>query len=519
VADRPNILFLLSDEHSFRCLGQQDDPQAEPVDTPTFDSLAKQGTNFARTYCQMPLCTPSRLCLLTGREVRNCNGWTNNNVLPPNRTTLADAFGQAGYDTCLVGKMHLGGDRQFVGFDDRPYGDLTGGTGHQWEPLACAGERSTGDRLENAGVTEIPESKLQEYVTTRESLSWIRDQEARSDSPWFLCASFSRPHFPLTAPRRYLNRYWDLEQDEPKASLTKPPIERGGDSADHPMTEGAVDGFETAEIDETTEQRARAAYFASVEFLDDVIGEFLETLARDGFFDNTIVVYASDHGELAGEHGLWWKHTWHEAATRVPFFVQTPAHREKECDPATIETPVSLADLFPTFGGLAGVPVPDDLDGVDLSETIETGAEPERGPVICDNLVPRWGEGTEFRMIRDGDYKYIRFRDAPELFFNLAADPKEFDNLVHDATGETRDVLEQLRNTVDETMNFDAAVHERERDRALQSKHQLNTETRSHSGNCYLMNDQTVIDADEPLYYPYVVIENADETLDYGSRE
>jgi choline-sulfatase len=510
----PNVLIIQSDEHSFRGFSRCDDQRGEPVETPTFDDLAASGANFDRAYCQMPLCTPSRLCCLTGREVRACNAWDNDRVLPPELPTIPGAFGNAGYDTCLVGKMHLGGDRQFVGFDDRPYGDLTGGTGHQWEPFHRVGGLGMRDRTRDAGVTEAPETHLQEYATMRESLSWLREHEAREDDPWLLWSSFSRPHFPLTAPRRYVERYWDVEIDEPTDVLTDPKVGREGDAADHLLTEGAVDGFRTAEIEEKERQRARAAYFACVDFFDDIVGEFLATLDRDGLLENTIVVYVSDHGELAGEHGLWWKHTWHEAATRVPFFIQTPAHRREDADGATIETPVSLADLFPTLCGLAGVDEPADLDGEDLSAAVETGAEPDREPVVCDNLVPRWGAGTEFRMVRDGDYKYIQFRDAPDLLFDLTADPLEQTDLTPDATGADEEALERLREYVDETIDFDAAERERENDERLREEHVLDAETPSASGNCYMLSDGTVVDADTPLYDPDVVVDDPASTFD-----
>jgi choline-sulfatase len=507
------VFVALEHEHSFRCLGRRGDRLGEPVSTPTFDDLAARGTDFDRAYCQMPLCTPSRLCTLTGREVRGCGAWGNGRVLPPDCTTIPEAFGDAGYATGLVGKMHLGGDRQFVGFDDRPYGDLTGGIGHQWEPLDRAGGRGMRDRTLDAGVTEIPESHLQEYNATRESLSWIRERAAADEAPWLCWTSLSRPHFPLTAPERFLSRYWDLDADESTERLTEPKVGREGDTVDHPMTEGAVEGFRTESIGETERQRARAAYFACVEFLDAVIGEFLGTLERDGLLDDTVVVYTSDHGELAGEHGLWWKHTWHEAATRVPLFVQTPAHRRGDGG-GTIETPVSLADLFPTLCGLCGVDAPADLDGDDLTRAVETGGEPDRDPVVCDNLVPRWGDGTEFRMLRDGDYKYVGFRDAPELLFHLGRDPLERENLAPDATGEDRDALRHLRGTVDETMDFEAAEREREAGERLRREHALDADTVSASGNCYHMPDGTIVDADEPLYDPTVVVDDPAATFD-----
>jgi choline-sulfatase len=514
--DRPNVLFLFSDEHTFRGFGHRDAAAGgEPVHTPTFDEMAATSANFTDTYCSMPLCTPSRLCLLSGREVRGAGAWANNMRLDPDLTTLPETFSDAGYETCLVGKMHLGGDRQFVGFDHRPYGDLTGQTGHQDDPptpgLGKGMEMRS--RTADAGVTGMRESQLQEQNTARETIAWLREHEHRRDAPWFLTASFSRPHFPLTSPRRHFERYWDTDADEPTDRLTEPPVGFEGDTTDHPMTAGAREGFETDEIDHHEQQRARAAYFACIDYLDEILGDLLATLDREGFLDDTIVVYASDHGELAGEHGLWWKHTWHEAAARVPFFVQTPAHRSGDRDPAAIETPASLADLYPTLCGLTGVDYPADLDGVDLSTAVETGAEPDRGPVFCDNLMPRWGEGTEFRMIRDGDYKYVGFRDAPEILFDLSADPLEQENLAPAAEGEDADALDRMRSVLAETMDFDAAEEERLRDeQALAENHRLAIPKGTR--NAYHMPDGTVVDADTPLYRPHVLTEDPDVAFD-----
>ena len=120
---RPNILFLLSDEHGFRYMGHvPEEKGGEPVHTPHFDRLAGQGTVFTNAYCQMPLCTPSRLCILSGKEVREAGAWYNESVLRPGLVTLPQVLAEAGYETCLVGKMHLGGRRQFAGFQHRQAG-------------------------------------------------------------------------------------------------------------------------------------------------------------------------------------------------------------------------------------------------------------------------------------------------------------------------------------------------------------------------------------------------------------
>ena len=516
---RPNVLMLMSDEHSFRCLGHRDASQGgEPVRTPRLDSLARNSTNFERTYAPVALCTPSRICMLTGREKQNCDAWGNRVVFPSGLETLPGVLSSAGYETSLVGKMHFGGDRQFAGFDHRPYGDLTGIHGHQGDPPASPHRgnllrpdvtrgQSTRKRTADAGVTGIPESLLQESSVVRESVSWLREHDAASNDPWFLCASFSRPHFPLTAPERHFKRYWNVEEDTPTDLLTEPPVGREGDSADHPMTEGMVSGFRTDEIDHEETMRARAAYFACVDYLDELLDDFLAMLERHQLLDDTIVLYCSDHGELAGEHGVWWKHSWHEAATRVPLFVQTPAHREKTDSASTVETPVSLIDVFPTLCGLAGVDPPADIDGVDLSEAVETGAEPDRRPVVSDNFMPRWGDGTEFRMVRDGDYKYVGFRDAQELLFDLSDDPLETTNLALDATDDDRDALDRLRQFVSETVDFDQLEEDMKsvKDSFPRIPDERRLSIPKGTGNAYHLPDGRIIDADATLYQPHVL--------------
>lgn len=492
----PNILFLLSDEHSYRAMGHLD-PAAdgEPVDTPTFDSLAAAGTRLNNTYCQVPLCTPSRLCMLTGMNPMQSGGWSNGAMIAEDRPTMASLLADAGYETCLVGKMHLGGDRQFAGFHHRPYGDLTGETGHQWEPLHRSGGKSLRDRTLDAGVTEIPESQLQEQIVARESLAFLREHHAaKPNQPWFVCASFSRPHFPLTAPRRWMDRYWP-------DGVTPPKIGREGDTADHPMTRGMIKGFRTDEINDRESLYARAAYFACVSYLDELIGDMLACMHRDGLLDNTIVVYTSDHGELMGEHGVWWKNSWHEGAARVPLLVQTTEQRRGEQPAATVNTPVSLADLLPTFCGFADVKPPDDLDGIDLGHAIAKGVEPERPPVWLTNPQPRWGEGSEHVVVRESDWKYVRFRGMqPNLLFNLADDPLEQRNLVE--AEPTRAAA--MRAWADQQWDFDAAEAACDRHMSLSKERAMKL---PRAGNLYHDIHGRYVDAELSLYAPRVVAE------------
>lgn len=410
----PNILFLFSDEHSFRNMGHV--PESEGgesgVATPALDRLAAAGTVFTDAYCQMPLCTPSRISLLCGSEVRACGAWANESVLRPELDTIPKALARAGYATCLVGKMHLGGNAQCAGFQHRPYGDLTGHCGHQSEPIRAPAKGMRGRTRDAVGTTTVPESAMQEEVVVSESQAWLREQRhAHPDQPWLLCASFSRPHFPLTAPRRWIDRY-------PVGDVPPPKVPAAGDAWDHPMSVGLRKGFRSEEVDASERQRARACYRACVSYLDEILGGMLLRLGADGLLDNTVIVYTTDHGEMAGEHGVWWKNGWYEGCTRVPLIVSTPEQRAGRVPAHRILTPVALLDLFPTFCGLAGAPVSESLVGLDLTSAVRAGTEPPARPIVCDSLIPRWGAGTEFRSVRQGRLKYVRFRaeDARQAF-------------------------------------------------------------------------------------------------------
>ena len=504
---RPNILFLLSDEHSFRFFSHlKREDGGEPVATPNLDRVAAQATTFSNAYCQMPLCSPSRLCLLSGREVRGAGAWDNESILGPDLITLPAVMRGAGYATCLVGKMHLGGNRQFVGFEHRPYGDLTGGTGHQGQeiPDGYAGTKFRW-RVEKTGILDYPESALQEQVVAQETVAWIREHGAHAPkTPWFVCASFSRPHFPLTAPKRWFDHYWPDRVTEPMAPAA-------GDSFMHPMCVNMREGFEVGDITDEQRQRMRAGYFACVSYLDEIIGDLLTRLKLSGDLSDTIIVYASDHGEMAGEHGSWWKHSFYEASARVPLMISLPEHRDGSLQSLRLETPVSLIDLFPTLCGLVGVKTPDGLDGRDLSQSILSGTEPPARPVVCDNLNSRWGVGTEFRMVRSGDFKYVAFRDGSELMFNLREDPNEQKDLSKgNPTGETKAALEELREFVASTMDFEEATVERIKSQERLARDFPTIQVPSQ-GNLYHLQDGRIINGEDVIYNPTVVAKSARE--------
>jgi choline-sulfatase len=524
MTDRPNVLLLVGAGHRHDCLGAR----GGSVETPTLDGLAERGVDFRRAYAPAATPTPARVGLLTGLQVPRTGVYAAGDHLPAGVETLPARLGSAGYDTCAVGALGLGGNRQFAGFDHRPYGDLTEKSGGQFDPPTNPKARGTpfsskvdgvggtyGHRYdpmnpdrrapdpwraltEDAGPTGIPESARADRAVVAEATDWLRDRAHRSSAPWLLCASFDRPRPPLTAPPRHVERH--EPGDLPAVGTEEAPA--------HPLTEAkrdrdAVQDTAVAERvhpDEEQVRRSRAAYRGSVAYLDETVGDLLATLEREGHLSNTVVVYAGAAGSLLGEHGLWWDGTWHEAVTRVPLLVQTPAHRRGDRADTGVDTPVSLLDVAPTLCSLAGVEGPD-ADGADLSATVDDGESPARAPVITDALDPRYGEGTEFRVAVDGERKYVRVREGADLCFDVVADPMETDPL--DGEGRSADAA---------SVDFAAVAERRVADRAAAADADL-LSGGGTSGNAYVLPDGRLVDADLELYKPDTLAEDAERVF------
>jgi len=343
---RPNILLLMTDQHAPRIAGFAGDPCAQ---TRHLDALAARSVQFDAAVCASPVCTSSRMCLLTAKEAHRCAAWNNHWIIFPEHVTWPSHFAAHGYRTCLVGKMHFGGRDQMQGFQVRPYGDLRHGLGHQPDPIRLFPGYA---HVESAGITEIPESLLQDVVVTRETAAFLLEhQDTEPAVPWFVCASYSRPHSPLTAPGRYVRRY--------RNKLPPLPFPPDQEERLEPFARRFFQPHSPEQI-----RLAREAYYACVNFVDDCVGELLEALAPAGLLENTVVIYTSDHGEMAGVHGLWDKCVYYDPSICVPLLMGGPGIRPGR---HRVVQPISLMDLFPTACGLAGLPIPEGLDGVDHS--------------------------------------------------------------------------------------------------------------------------------------------------------
>ena len=485
---RPNVLLVMTDEHNRDIAGFSGD---RIVDTANLDRLASRAVQFQNASCANPVCTPSRMCMLTGLDAHNCSAWSNHWVLFPEHVTWPAHFAAHGYRTGLVGKMHFGGRDQMNGFDSRPYGDLRHALGHQPDPLSMYPGYGN---AESAGVSEIPESLMQDVVVTRETLALVLEHyDAEPETPWFVCASYARPHAPLTAPGRYIRRYRDKV----------PPPEKGSESAVE------LEAYAKRLVSDVTDDQvvsAREAYYSCVDFVDDCIGELLDGLESQGLLDNTIVIYTADHGDMLGLYGCWGKQLYHEYSTAVPLLIAGPETARGE----VTDRVVSLIDLFPTVCAMAGLPTPANLDGVDISGLLSStsSGSPSAPREFAPSATYRYGVRIQYnrtaddapsaawRSVRDERWKYVEVERGESLLFDLGNDRWESVNLAGEAEHSAR--RDRMREWLYRGFSWEM-VHqrlERDRERIIEFYSGLPPGT----PNQYMLPDGRVFDAEKSLY-------------------
>lgn len=489
MSSRPNILLIQTDQHPACLAGFAGD---KIVRTQNLDTLAARSVHCTTTLCSSPVCSPSRMGMLSGKEPHHCAGWNNHWMIFPEHTTWPEQFANHGYSTVLVGKMHFGGRDQHQGFQHRPYGDLRHGLGHQPDPIDLFPGYA---HVKSAGISDVPESMMQDVVVTRETLSFLREHEDQNpDQPWFACASYSRPHSPFTAPGRYIRRYQD--------KVPLPPLAEGEPGNLEPYAQMAIEG-DNPSLDE--ERAALEAFYASTDFVDDCIGELLDGLTASGLLDNTIIIYTSDHGDMIGRHGLWGKRVYFEESVAVPLLISGPgikpgSHRW--------ENPVSLMDLFPTTCALAGIPIPEGLDGVDQSKALAS-LDPDCVPRefapssyynygirINHRQNPDQAPMNAMRLVRTRDWKYVQVEKGSELLFNLKEDPTESNNRINDPT--LTDLITSLRAMLETNFSWEQAHRQLEADRKRVPDYLSGK--RPSTPNQYTLRDGRVCDAETGLY-------------------
>ncbi|MFU1478425.1 choline-sulfatase [Roseovarius sp. C7] len=457
---RPNILVIQADQLTALCLSAYGKPYAI---TPNIDKLAEQGTTFENSYCNNPVCGPSRASMMTGRLPSDVGVFDNGAEFLPSEPTYAHYLRCLGYKTSLAGKMHFVGPDQLHGFEERLTTDIypsdfawTADWDQTDEPYAPS-------RMSLLSVVEAGPCERNLQIDYDEEVFHAARQElynhARSldERPFMMHVSFTQPHNPFVAGRKYWDLYEGVEIPEPEVAHI-PYEERDAWSQRYYLT------IRQDEFDVTDEQirNARRGYFAMVSHLDELVGGLLEVLSSIGQRDNTYIFITSDHGEMLGERGMWYKFNPYEASVRVPLIAQGPGFEPG----AREEALASLVDLLPTFtdiaseGSFDGYAAP--YDGRSLFKL------PKRHSPEDKIFVEFNGEGlyAPAMIVIKGDLKLVHSRTDPKMLFDLAKDPLELTNLAEDPAYRAAldDLTAEMEARWDETA-LDARIRSSQRKR------------------------------------------------------
>ncbi|MDB5295638.1 MAG: arylsulfatase family protein [Phycisphaerales bacterium] len=443
---RPNVLLILSDDLTSMHLGCYGDPLAH---TPNIDRLAARGVRFDKAYCQFPLCNPSRASFLTGLRpdtlrVYDLKTQFRQNV--PNAQSVGQTFQKAGYHVMRVGKLyHYGVPLQIGtdGLDDAP----------SWAERYNPAGRDVKEDVPQIARTEFDPIEGKTVVKTNNepnqfggNLSWLAADgaddeqtdgkvaakaiellEANKDKPFFLGVGFFRPHTPFVAPRQYFGFY----------PLEKVPVwaEPAGWRASVPPI-ALIAKPDQDHMSADQKRLAAQAYFAATSFMDAQVGRVIDALDRLKLADNTVIVFASDHGYQLGEHNQWQKMTLFEDCARVPMIIASPGGARGATSPRVVE----LVDLHATLADLTGVPAPA-TDGVSLKPLVLAADAPWARPAVTQvtRVLPRGVLGGAGRnvmgySVRTDRYRYTEWNGGAQgsELYDHDTDPHELKNLAAD---------------------------------------------------------------------------------------
>ncbi|MFB6219316.1 MAG: sulfatase [Halobacteriaceae archaeon] len=466
--DRPNVLILMSDQHRPDALGCAGNGA---IHTPNFDRLARRGVVFEEAYTTSPLCGPARMSFLSGVYPHNTGILQNGGWQPADDPTFFQRLRDAGYYTAHVGKSHWGGG-DFDHFDENEafmrargfeFVRETEGTGpattehtehwvnEHWREAGHLGEfrADLARRRNESGFwsSPLPTEEHWDSVVSREALEFLSGYDR--DEPFCLFVGWGGPHDPLDPPAEFAEMYDADEMPAPVESepfgewvperarefmeregLAGPtqdewPAERiEGANAGHMATTVTPEGYWRPPLDDAGWRELRKHYYGKVSLLDYWVGEFLDTLDARGDLEDTVVVYLSDHGEMAGDHGLVAKKTFYDASVRIPLIVSGPGFE----DGVTTDALAEIIDIGPTLLDAADADPPGRSFGESLCPVLRGEGGVEREAVFSQVR----GHTDNYKaMVATPDYKYAVDNDARGyMLFDREADPDERENLI-----------------------------------------------------------------------------------------
>ena len=498
---RPNILILMVDQLNGTFFP---DGPAAFLHAPNLARLAERSVRFANTYTGSPLCAPGRASFMSGQLPRRTRVYDNAAEFASDIPTYAHHLRRAGYHTVLSGKMHFVGPDQLHGFEERLTTDIYPAD-FGWTP----DYRRPGERIDwwyhnmgsvtGAGVAEITNQLEYDDEVAFQAVQKLYDLSRGGDPrPWCLTASFTHPHDPYVARRRYWDLYEGTAELEPPDGMDY--------AAMDPHSQRLLDACDWRNFDIRAEhiRRARRGYFANISYVDDKIGEILAVL--EATRQEAIILFTSDHGDMLGARGLWFKMSFFEGSARVPLMIAAPA-----LVPGRVETPVSTLDVVPTLATLADIELDAVAPWTDGHDLVPVAGGADREAVAMEYAAE--GSVAPLVALREGNWKYVRCAADPEMLFDLATDPAERKNRATDPTA--AGPLARMRILAD--ARWDLAAYDREV-RESQARRRVTYEA-LRNGAYYPWDYQPLRAASERYMHNHMNLDNLEESKRFPRGE
>lgn len=399
-----NVVLLMADEHNPFISSVYGHPF---VQTPNMERLASEGTVFQNAYCASPLCLPTRASFMTGRYVHEIETFNNCKIFQREYSSYGGVLREQGVHTTYIG----GGAALFcppeeLGFSEMLLaGELkvSRDTRFTRRPFAIRDER-----VLNRGFGPKEDAWKKDMRQIDRAVEWIQETAPTVQSPWTLTVNVTRPHFPLYA-RPDLWHSYDGRGDLPSLGTDE-------ESSNHPYARDLRAHFRMDEFTEEQIRGMRQGYYACVSYVDQELGRLLDALEFTGQRENTVVVYTSDHGEMLGKFGMWWKSSLYEDSARIPLIAAGPGFESG----AVVETPVSSLDLQAAIFHAVGKERPEPWRG----EPLQQVPRQDENRVVFSEYHGH-GVRSGAYMIRRGHWKLMYNMEAPHQLYNLQDDPDE----------------------------------------------------------------------------------------------
>jgi arylsulfatase A-like enzyme len=432
---KPNILYLMTDQHRADCLGCAGN---KIIRTPNLDSIAADGVLFPNAYTSTPSCTPARAGILTGLSPWHHGMLGYGRVAGQYPFELPQALRDAGYYLFGISKMHWYPQKKLRGY----HGLLVDESGRAETPGFVSDYRlwfkqqapdlnpdATGigwnDYLAKAYA--LPERLHPTTWTGDRAVEFIEKYDRTE--PFMLKVSFARPHSPYDPPQRFMDMY---NVDDMPAPVV-------GDWAARyaPHDEPPNPSLWHGDLGVRQAKESRRAYYASVTFIDEQVGRILAALKKRDLYDNTLILFFADHGDMLGDHHLWRKTYAYESSANIPMILRWP--KEMGMDSrrgGKLPQPTELRDVLPTFLDAAGAPIPANLDGKSLLDLVRGNTRNWRPWIDLEHSMCY--DQDHWTALTDGRFKYIYFAyDGREQLFDMAKDPGELHNLAEELAHES----------------------------------------------------------------------------------